>query len=818
MVVVHILGGGPAGVSFAHYAIENNADKVIIYEQSSCVGGLARSWRHGDFILDTGPHIFHTDDKEIIEDWNSIGEELFEHGQFRSCNIHPKYPGKLFDYPISLQTLEKNLPREEYIEIKNQYLGAQKKNIGGTAKTFDEYVSNILGLSLANLFYKEYPEKLWGLKTSQMLAEWAPQRLSVREKTGPFYTKDFVAVAKAGTGSVFNRIVEKHSKEGRLTVHYDARVLGLKFAGNSICVIQLSNGDDVKVMEEDIVVSTLPATTLARMLGRDIRLNFRGVRTLYMFFNSDRILPNPYNWVYVTQPNLSFNRITEPTSMTKAIAPGGWSYICIESTYPSQQRQATTENDYKDVYNWLEATNAFSTESYDPSLNTYNYEDFVYPIQDLDYRRELTKYNSIVSSMKNLHNLGTGGEFHYSDIQIIFRKSKELACMLLAKEKNCSSLYIPHISSLTSEKFSSSRVNPKKSALNDKPNTLLHRLSGKNVPIIAEIGINHNGDIDLAKTMILAAKENGASFAKFQYYSESSRVELNRHTSYLHETADDAELSIIEIFKRALLTPEYCKELTDYGEKVGIYVFFTVFDLESAESISRQGHQLIKTASMDLNNLALHSYLAQSPNVKSIIISTGMSDIEEVKRTVAIYPADKEVMLMSCRSAYPTSYEDIDLGEITYLQECFGLPVGFSDHTEDLYASIASIAVGASFLERHFTISRQLVGPDNQMSLCGVELNKLSNIAEITSVSVQKKRKILHPVEQATFSVQKKSLRFPRDLRAGSIINTAELVSQAPPVGFTDFHISIGSGFYEVTEDVKALQPISESLMRFCHA
>ena len=813
MKSLHIIGAGPAGCSLAVYALEAGIENVYLYEQSSRVGGLARSWNHDQFTLDTGPHIFHTDDQEIIKDWEKLFPEMFDFGSFYSGNVHHQFPEKIFDYPISLQTLKNNLPEELSSCLIAEYEQARNSSAHKRTGTFSDYVNNNLGHRLADMFFKDYPEKLWGLKTTEMLAEWAPQRLSIRKDIEPFYTKKFVAVAKRGTGSIFEKIAKDLSRDNRFKLLLDHQVVDLATKGNKIKSI-ITNKGSYKLGDEDIVVSTIPATILSRILNHPINLSFRGVQTLYMFFRTKRVLPKGYNWMYITDPSVRFNRITEPTSMATQIAPEGFSFICVESTYSQGSKKAPLEDDFNNVIKWLEDSERFDASGFIPNLNTFNNEDFVYPIQDSGFRSELSRYNSVVAAKSNLYTLGTGGEFHYSDIQIIFRKSKELARSLFKKDKSISLKSIPHVNTLTI--VDPPNINVDKSFSSDilQHKTSLHRISGKNVPVIAEIGINHNGDMELAREMISSAKSSGADFAKFQYYAQGSRLESNAHTKYVHETADDSELSLIEIFDRAALSLEDCKALINHGKTSGIPVFFTAFDMPSARELKKIGQNIVKTASMDLNNLRLHKEIAKL-GFETVIISTGMSDIREITRTLEVYDDAQELLIMSCRSAYPTSFEDVDLGEISYLGQITKRPIGFSDHTQDLYASVASVVAGATFIERHFTINQSFVGPDNPISLLSTDLFKLCHMLESASKSIRTRRKIIHPVEQQTFAVQKKSLRFPANLSRGTVIHTNELVAIAPPEGFSDFHIELKTGSYRLLDDVFSNEPISSLKMEF---
>ena len=245
------------------------------------------------------------------------------------------------------------------------------------------------------------------------------------------------------------------------------------------------------------------------------------------------------------------------------------------------------------------------------------------------------------------------------------------------------------------------------------------------------------------------------------------------------------------------------EEITALGDTI----FFTAFDVEAVSQLKSLGQNIVKTASMDLNNIQLHRCIAKH-KFETVIISTGMSDINEIHRTLSLYPKDTELLIMSCRSAYPTSFYDVDFGEIQYLRQETERPVGFSDHTQDLYASMASTLCGASFIERHFTTNQSLVGPDNAISLNSNQIKILTKMLDSIHKTLQYKRKIIHPVEQQTFAIQKKSLRFPYDMQRGERIHTDNLIAIAPPEGFSRFHIDLTPGFYTIEQNVRKMRDL----------
>ncbi|WP_320674138.1 N-acetylneuraminate synthase family protein [Prochlorococcus sp. MIT 1341] len=814
MGAIHIIGAGPAGISLAYYAQISGIKEITIYEMTDKIGGMARSWEHKGFILDTGPHIFHTSDKEIAKDWGSIGDDLLIPGNYTSCNIIKEYPNKLFDYPISFETLRNNLPKSILNQILEEYKSIKEKDKSRSSSSFKEFMEGKVGKTLSKLFFTDYPQKVWGIKTDKMLADWAPQRIELRESSGPFYTKPFVKVGKLGTGCFYHRIVEILRKSEDFKLKMNKKLSKVNYSEDKIRSLVFNKEEKIEISPGDIVVSTIPATTLARFIGQELDLEFRGVRSRYLFFKNNRILPKDFNWVYCSDKSLSFNRITEPTTFSKHLGPEGFAFLCVENTFASKGNIPSSEESFDEILDWLSRQKDFNSTGYISEFSTENIERCVYPIQDTKFRANLAKYNSRVAYFENLHVIGTGGEFHYSDMQIIFRKSKGLINSLLKKITKENIYSVPLITSISKKSNSLVHLSPTKQNESKDSNSeyitlsSLHHISGSRVPLIAEIGINHNGDISLAKAMMEAAKESGADFAKFQYYQKDARVEKNSLTEYLHETADGTEMSLNDIFERARLNENSCLDLIDHGKEINLPVFFTVFDIKSASYIRSIGQKIVKIASMDCNNLKLHKAI-NSLGFETVIISTGMSDIEEVKRSISRYSKQTEVMLMSCRSSYPARLEDIDLGEISYLREITDCCIGYSDHTEGILTSLLATAAGAAYIERHFTTNKHLPGPDNKMSIGPKETLELSKQLHLVSKSTSKKRKVIHPSEQITFAMQKKSLRFPHNLKVGDLIHTDDLIALAPPEGYSDFHAILPRCALRIKKVVSKNQPVS---------
>ncbi len=248
--------------------------------------------------------------------------------------------------------------------------------------------------------------------------------------------------------------------------------------------------------------------------------------------------------------------------------------------------------------------------------------------------------------------------------------------------------------------------------------------AGFPVFIIAEAGVNHNGSIKLAKKMIDLAKSIGADAIKFQTFRTENLVAFSApKANYQKETT--AKKTHFQMLKELELSEADFEKLYSYCKKKKIIFLSTPFDSQSAEFLDKLGVCAFKISSGDLTNMSLLFQVAQYK--KPIILSTGMSDLTEIKDAVdSIYAArNKELILLHCTSNYPTKYEDVNLKAMLTLNKTFGVPVGYSDHTCGIEISIAAVAIGASVIEKHFTLDRKFYGPDHKSSLEPAEFKKV---------------------------------------------------------------------------------------------
>ena len=250
---------------------------------------------------------------------------------------------------------------------------------------------------------------------------------------------------------------------------------------------------------------------------------------------------------------------------------------------------------------------------------------------------------------------------------------------------------------------------------------------GKGNPcfIVAEIGINHNGDIELAKKMIDSAIECGADAVKFQnYYTEDFIISEDLMYTYISNGNEVTE-SQFSMFKRYELSFENLQELKSYCDKKGTIFFSTPTSKRGLDDLVKLDVGLIKNGSDLLVNLPLIREMARTKI--PTIISTGMAYMDEIDEAVRAFEEEggKSLVILHCTSSYPTPDEDVNLLKIESLEKAFQYPVGFSDHTWGNEAAIASVVLGSCFVEKHFTLDKKLEGPDHRFSSDPTEFSDL---------------------------------------------------------------------------------------------
>jgi sialic acid synthase SpsE len=308
-----------------------------------------------------------------------------------------------------------------------------------------------------------------------------------------------------------------------------------------------------------------------------------------------------------------------------------------------------------------------------------------------------------------------------------------------------------------------------------------HIGSGQPCFVVAEAGINHNGDLTLAKELLEAAASAGADAIKFQtHFPEYEMLRDGATAAYVGE-------SLFDLLARTALSRDAHVELRDLAAARGIVFLSTPFSREAADFLESIGVAAFKTGSGELTNLPLQQHIARKR--KPMIVSTGMSTPEEIDRTVrAIRAEGTPFALMHCTSTYPTAYEHVQLGCIDWLKDLYGVPVGFSDHTLGSVMAFAAAANGADLFEKHFTTSRSLPGPDQQGSMEPHELEEV--VRGIRAIEQARgATKTIQPGEQEVRHMAHHSVVSIRAIAAGATIAAGDVWAKRPGTGIPARHL-----------------------------
>lgn len=301
--------------------------------------------------------------------------------------------------------------------------------------------------------------------------------------------------------------------------------------------------------------------------------------------------------------------------------------------------------------------------------------------------------------------------------------------------------------------------------------------------IIAEAGVNHNGDLDLALRLVDAAAEAGADAVKFQTFKAERLVTADAQKAEYQKVATGGEETQLAMLQRLELTDDMHRQLQAHCAHKGILFLSTPFDEESADYLDGLGLPLFKIPSGEVTNLPFLRYLAGKG--KPLIMSTGMCNLADVEQAVDTLrdAGAPELVLLHCVSQYPAPPETTNLRAMLTLSEAFDVPVGYSDHTLGTAIPIGARAMGAILIEKHFTLDRTLPGPDHQASLEPDELAEMIAGIRLVEVALGDGIKRPHACELETRDVARKSIVTARDLPAGTEITAADVRMMRPGTG-----------------------------------
>lgn len=303
--------------------------------------------------------------------------------------------------------------------------------------------------------------------------------------------------------------------------------------------------------------------------------------------------------------------------------------------------------------------------------------------------------------------------------------------------------------------------------------------------IIAEAGVNHNGSIEIARKLIDEAALAGADAVKFQTFKAENLVCRDaKKADYQMETTDSTE-SQFDMLKKLELTHDMHRELMEYCKKKNIMFLSTPFDIDSLYYLVQCGVEIIKIPSGEITN---YPYLREVGRTgKQVILSSGMSKLDEVRDAVNILRehGSKNITVLHCNTEYPTPYTDVNLKAMVTLGEELNIAVGYSDHTQGIEVATAAAALGAAVIEKHFTLDKNMEGPDHRASLEPHELRKM--IRQIRNIEVALGSGVKEPSdsEQKNINIVRKSIIAKIDIKQGDIFTEDNITTKRPGSGIS---------------------------------
>ncbi|PWL95954.1 MAG: N-acetylneuraminate synthase [Lachnospiraceae bacterium] len=303
--------------------------------------------------------------------------------------------------------------------------------------------------------------------------------------------------------------------------------------------------------------------------------------------------------------------------------------------------------------------------------------------------------------------------------------------------------------------------------------------------IIAEAGVNHNGNLNIAKKMVDVACEAGADAIKFQTFKTENLVCINAEKADYQKKTTDKNESQAEMLKKLELTREEHYELLQYCRQKKIMFLSTPFDEESIDLLVQLRVPIIKIPSGEITN---YPYLKKIGGLKNrVILSTGMSTLEEVADAIKVLKDNgtEDITLLHCNSQYPTPMEDVNLKAINTLKETFNLKVGYSDHTLGIEVPIAATAMGASVIEKHFTIDSKMEGPDHKASLEPDQLKEMVKAIRNIEKALGCSEKKVSPSEEKNLKTVRKSIVASKTIYKGEKFNVNNITTKRPGIGIS---------------------------------
>lgn len=300
--------------------------------------------------------------------------------------------------------------------------------------------------------------------------------------------------------------------------------------------------------------------------------------------------------------------------------------------------------------------------------------------------------------------------------------------------------------------------------------------------IIAEAGVNHNGNLEMAKQMVDVAKDCDVDFVKFQTLKVASLVSRFAMTAEYQKQNMGTEESQMEMLKKISLSFEDFDELWKYCQSKDIGFLSTPFDIDSIHFLN----DMVPFWKVPSGEITNYPYLVEiAKTEKKVVLSTGMSNVKEIEVAVDVLKqfGTSDIVLLHCNTQYPTPYEDVNLRAMNMLENHFGVEVGYSDHTNGIEIPIAAVAMGATIIEKHFTLDRNLSGPDHKASIEPGELRQMVTSIRNIEAAMGDGVKAVTKSEKENIDVARKSIVAAINIKKGEVFTSQNITTKRPGNG-----------------------------------
>ena len=308
------------------------------------------------------------------------------------------------------------------------------------------------------------------------------------------------------------------------------------------------------------------------------------------------------------------------------------------------------------------------------------------------------------------------------------------------------------------------------------------------VLIIAEAGVNHNGSMDIAKKLIDAAANAGVDYVKFQTFNADKLVSKNaKKAVYQQKNMSEADDSQYAMLKKLELSPAQHIELINYCNEKRVKFFSTAFDLDSIDFLTSLNLGLWKVPSGEITNYPYLKRIALKH--QSVILSTGMCEMEDIENAISVFLRfglnKEQIAILHCNTEYPTPMEDVNLKAMKTIADKFDVKVGYSDHTQGIEVPVAAVALGACIIEKHFTLDRNMDGPDHKASLEPDELTAMVKAIRNIEKAIGSDLKKVSISEQKNIAVARKSIVAAIEISEGKLFTEENLTVKRPGTGIS---------------------------------